>query len=118
MFKDTTSKTHSLPRILYIPLDTQQQTSSMSLAEEKKLIKEMEQLKTSKKTAAQFMSQEEVNKREKERDMNVSCRLVGRALNDRSPPVVATGDTKNSHWEDGCPCNHLVPDEGLEISCI
>ena len=38
----------------------QQQTSSMSLAEEKKLIKEIEQLKTSKKTAAQFMTQEEV----------------------------------------------------------
>lgn len=32
----------------------------MSLSEEKKLIKEIEQLKTSKKTAAQFMSQEEV----------------------------------------------------------
>ena len=33
----------------------------MSLAEEKKLIKEIEQLKTSKKTAAQFMSTEEVS---------------------------------------------------------
>lgn len=32
----------------------------MSLADEKKLIKEIEQLKTSKKTAAQFMTQEEV----------------------------------------------------------
>lgn len=32
----------------------------MSLAEEKKLIKEIEQLKASKKTAAQFMTQEEV----------------------------------------------------------
>lgn len=34
----------------------------MSLAEEKKLIKEIEQLKTSKKTAAQFMTQEEVSR--------------------------------------------------------
>lgn len=38
----------------------------MSLAEEKKLIKEMEQLKTSKKTAAQFMSQEEVGQSQRE----------------------------------------------------
>ncbi|CAN0326997.1 unnamed protein product, partial [Discosporangium mesarthrocarpum] len=36
-----------------------QQTSSMSLQEEKKLIKEIETLKQSKKTAAQFVSQEE-----------------------------------------------------------
>lgn len=35
----------------------------MSLSEEKKLIKEIEQLKTSKKTAAQFMTQEEVRQR-------------------------------------------------------
>lgn len=34
----------------------------MSLAEEKKLIKEIEQLKQSKKTAAQYVSQEEVTK--------------------------------------------------------
>lgn len=32
----------------------------MSLAEEKKLIKEMEQLKQSKKTAAQYVTHEEV----------------------------------------------------------
>lgn len=32
----------------------------MSLAEEKKLVKEIEQLKQSKKTAAQYVSQEEV----------------------------------------------------------
>ncbi|CAM9420671.1 unnamed protein product [Ectocarpus sp. 12 AP-2014] len=43
-------------------MEARQQTSSMSLAEEKRLIKEMEQLKTSKKTAAQFMSQEEMVK--------------------------------------------------------
>lgn len=40
--------------------ETFQQTSSMSLAEEKKLVKEIEQLKQSKKTAAQYVSQEEV----------------------------------------------------------
>lgn len=44
-----------------------QQTSSMSLADEKKLIKEIEQLKTSKKTAAQFMSQEEVRAKQNRR---------------------------------------------------
>eukprot|EP00752_Nemacystus_decipiens_P012546 g11112.t1 len=43
-------------------MEARQQTSSMSLAEEKKLIKEIEQLKTSKKTAAQFMSTEEAVK--------------------------------------------------------
>lgn len=32
----------------------------MSLSEEKKLVKEIEQLKQSKKTAAQFATQEEV----------------------------------------------------------
>eukprot|EP00903_Cladosiphon_okamuranus_P017482 g16102.t1 len=43
-------------------MEARQQTSSMSLAEEKKLIKEIEQLKTSKKTAAQYMSTEEAVK--------------------------------------------------------
>lgn len=42
-----------------------QQTSSMSLAEEKKLVKEIEQLKQSKKTAAQYVSQEEVRRQGK-----------------------------------------------------
>lgn len=37
-----------------------QQTCSMSLAEEKRLVKEIEQLKQSKKTAAQYVTQEEV----------------------------------------------------------
>lgn len=40
-----------------------QQTSSMKLAEEKKLVKEIEQLKQSKKTAAQYVSTEEVRTR-------------------------------------------------------